>query len=81
MKHLTVDEIIDFVSFNTIHPGTLEKAAAVTTHIRGCSACMRRVRAFQLVYDACVARGKAGEFEPLAREMGRQEEMSAQLQE
>lgn len=51
MKHLTVDEIIDFVSFDRIDSETLAMAASVNSHIRNCNDCMRKVRAFQLVYD------------------------------
>lgn len=80
MKHLTVDEIIDFVSARTLDPDTLEKAAAVTTHMRVCRGCMRRVRAFQMVYDECVRRGRTGSFEKTAREMAAQAETEAQME-
>lgn len=80
MKHLTVDEIIDFVSARDLTAATLEKAAAVTTHMRACQGCMRRVRAFQLVYDACVCRGKREEFEKTAREMDPQADDAAQME-
>lgn len=80
MKHLTVDEIIDFVSVCTLDSDTLEKAAAVTTHMRSCEECMRRVRAFQLVYDACLRRGKTGEFERTAREMASQADGDVQME-
>lgn len=51
MKHLTVDEIVDFVTFERIDNKSLENAAKVNTHIRQCSECLRKVRAFQMVYD------------------------------
>ena len=51
MKHVTAEEMIDFVSFDRIDPQTLANASAVTTHIRTCSACLRRVNAFQMIYD------------------------------
>lgn len=51
MKHLTVDEIVDFVTFEKIDNKSLENAAKVNTHIRQCSGCLRKVRAFQMVYD------------------------------
>ena len=51
MKHLTVDEIVDFVTLEKIDNKSLENAAKVNTHIRQCSGCLRKVRAFQMVYD------------------------------
>ena len=79
MKHLTVDEIIDFVSISTIETAALEKAAMVTTHIRDCGMCMRRVRAFQLVYDTCIRRGTVKEFGRIVREMDTRQDLSVQL--
>jgi len=51
MKHLTVEQITEFVGMKKLDPHALELAANVTTHIRACSACMRKVRAYQLVQD------------------------------
>ena len=62
MKHLTVDEIIDHVSFTRIDQHTLENAARVTSHISTCGACLRKVRAFQTVYDELVRLGDQSAF-------------------
>lgn len=51
MKHLTVDEIIDFVSIVRIDADSLALASKVNTHIKNCSECLRKVRAFQVIYD------------------------------
>lgn len=51
MEHLTVDELTDFVSMSRIDSDTLALAARVNTHIRTCQMCLRRVRAYQMVYD------------------------------
>lgn len=51
MDHLTVDEIINFVSFDNPDAGAVANAVRVNTHIRSCAECMRKVRAYQAVYD------------------------------
>lgn len=51
MKHLTVEEMIEFVSFDTPDPRTLKLASRVNTHIRCCEECRKKVDAFQLLYD------------------------------
>ena len=51
MRHLTVDEIIGFVTLSSLDAASLRLASDVTAHIRGCAECMRKVQAYQLVYD------------------------------
>ena len=67
MRHLTTDEIVDFVSMNQINGETLKLASTVNTHIGRCEKCLRKVRAFQLVYDEFVKLGKERFFDPLIR--------------
>ena len=51
MDHLTVDEIIDFVSLTDLGEESLKLAAAVNGHMRGCRECRKLVGAFQTVHD------------------------------
>ncbi len=51
MKHLNVDDIINFVSLTELNEEALELSAAVNSHIRNCQKCLETVRAFQLIYD------------------------------
>ena len=51
MKHLTVDEFIDFVSMSRIDERSLLLASKVNTHIGECESCLRKLRAYQLVFD------------------------------
>lgn len=67
MRHLTTDKIIDFVSMNQINSETLKLASTVNTHIGKCEKCLRKVRAFQLVYDEFVKLGKANHFDSVMR--------------
>lgn len=62
MEHLTVEEMIDFVSFNKIDNEFLSLASRVNTHILRCKACREKVAAFQLVYDELVKMGRKGDF-------------------
>ena len=51
MKHVTVDEMIAFVSMDTLDEASLALASKVTTHIRSCTRCKGTLRAFQLICD------------------------------
>jgi len=74
MDHLKTEEIIDFVSFDKLNDATIKLASRVNTHICRCDECLRRVRAFQTVYDEFVRMGKLKElsresFEQAEKEM------------
>ena len=51
MKHLTVDEIMDFVSLTELNSEAIRLSAYVNGHIRQCEKCLNLVRAFQMIYD------------------------------
>ena len=51
MKHLSIDQIIDFVSLTALDHEAVKLSVTVNGHIRGCQKCLERVRAFQMVYD------------------------------
>jgi len=51
MKHLSVDEIIKFVSSNGLGDEEKINIRRVNEHIRSCSKCLEKVQAFQLIYD------------------------------
>ncbi len=53
MKHLTIDEIIDFVTSENI-TDSLALASRVNGHILRCQTCFNKVRAFQNVYDGLI---------------------------
>ncbi len=51
MKHLTVDEMLKFVSLTEFNSEAIELSAYVNGHIRECDRCLKLVGAFQLIYD------------------------------
>ena len=51
MKHLKIEEIIDFVSARRYDSRTAELASRVNTHIIVCKECFKKVNAYQTVYD------------------------------
>ena len=51
MEHLTVDEIIEFVSLTKMDSKAIELSATVNGHIRKCEKCLEQVRAFQKIHD------------------------------
>lgn len=55
MLHLTVDEIIEFVSVENLSEEAMDKIAKVNMHISKCVECREKVRAFQFVYDEFVS--------------------------
>lgn len=67
MKHVTVDEMIEFVSLDTLDAKSLALASNVTTHIRNCPHCRGTVRAFQVICDEMTALGDRQGFPAAAR--------------
>ncbi len=67
-QHLTVDEILDFVSMTEFNDESIKLAAAVNGHIRKCGKCMELVRAFQLIYDEFVSLNIEGGFKDFLSE-------------
>ncbi len=51
MKHLTVNEIIDFVSVEKLDAESLALISKVNSHILKCDKCLCKVRAFTAVYE------------------------------
>lgn len=51
MAHLTVNEIIEFVSFDKLSEKTVALSSKVNEHIRSCPNCLEKVSSFQMVYD------------------------------
>ena len=62
MSHLSVDDIIEFVSSNKADAETLQLISTVNQHIRECPKCLHVVKAFQLVHDKFVKIGDSREF-------------------
>lgn len=62
MKHLTVDEMIDFVSLTELTSESVALSASVNGHIRGCKRCLKLVRSFQMVYDEISKIGTKDDF-------------------
>lgn len=76
MKHLTIDEIIAFVSISELNKASLELASKVNTHIVKCDMCRNKVSAFQDVLDEL---GNAGNIDD-EREVNLAAELVRELQ-
>ena len=63
MNHLKTNEIIEFVSLNSLNEETLEFCAYVNGHVRECEECRELVSAFQTVYDEFRRMGSSKNFE------------------
>lgn len=68
MEHLSVDEMIRFVSLTELNAEAVKLSASVTKHIRSCHSCLRQVRAFQMIYDEFIMLCKQGDFRSYAEE-------------
>lgn len=62
MKHLTVDEILDFVSLTELNNQSIELSTTVNGHIRKCEKCRKLVRTFQMIHDEFSRCGSDGNF-------------------
>ena len=63
MKHLTVEQIVEFVSLTTINDKAVALSAAVNGHIRHCGRCFDKVCAFQAIHDEFLLLEQPGSFE------------------
>ena len=61
MKHLTVDEILNFVSLTELNNESIG-------HIRKCEKCLKLVRAFQMIYDEFSRLNVGGDFKDFITE-------------
>ncbi len=68
MKHLTVDEMIDFVSINKLDTESLSLAKRVNSHIMKCEECRTKLSAFQTLYDKMLSSEKETELENSAQD-------------
>lgn len=62
MKHLTSDEMIDFVSMNNLDEESIKLASKVNLHIGECEKCLQKLQAFQLVYDEMIKIGSGLDY-------------------
>lgn len=62
MNHLTIDEIINFVSSSELNDEVVALSTRVNGHIRECDKCLKLVNAFQTVYDEFVTMSTTDDF-------------------
>lgn len=63
MEHLSVEEIIRFVSLSSLDEEAMELSERVSRHIRDCDECRERLYSFQLIYDSFELAGSGGDFQ------------------
>ena len=63
MRHLTVEEIIDFVSIREWTEASLALIACVNGHIRNCDQCLKLVQAGRLIHEEFLRMGVGEDFE------------------
>ncbi len=68
MEHLSVDEIIDFVSLEKLNDDAVKISTTVNEHIRNCEKCLKLVRAFQMIYDEFSKLNASGDFKKYIKE-------------
>lgn len=51
MKHLSIEEIIDYVMVSKVNAETLDLLSRVNGHIRNCTECKEKVLAFETIND------------------------------
>lgn len=68
MKHLTNDEILNYVSFDTLDDENMKLASDVVLHIRQCKECLKKVNAFQNIYFQMLDSDRSEELAKLAED-------------
>ena len=68
MKHLSVEEMIDFVSFDKLNSESLEFAAKINAHIFNCDECRKKIEAFQTLDDQFEKMENKKELEDMVKE-------------
>ena len=61
--------MIDFVTIEKMDAESLALASKVTTHMRECEACMRKVRAFGVIYNELKQLGRKKEARKVLSDM------------
>lgn len=61
-EHLDFDEIVEYVSLNTLDEDALRLASRVDTHVRECDECLQLVNAVELINDEFIRLGNDREF-------------------
>lgn len=51
MEHLSVEEIIKYVTVNNVDKETLDLLSKVNGHIRNCSSCKEKVDSYESIND------------------------------
>jgi len=69
MDHLTIDEIIEFVSASKLDEDMLALMAKVNQHIRTCPKCFDVIEAFQRVNDEFAEMREKGELKKSLHEL------------
>lgn len=62
MKHLTLEEMLDFVSLKEMNREAIQLCTVVNGHIRECKKCRQAVTAFQMIFDEFTAMHRSGNF-------------------
>ena len=81
MKHLSVDEMINFVSFDKLDGEALAAASKASAHILKCGACRKKITAYQTVYDELVRIGRKNEFDATVKKKTAVSDEQKQIEE
>ncbi|MBR4863204.1 MAG: hypothetical protein IKU07_01405 [Oscillospiraceae bacterium] len=73
MKHLSAEEIISYVTMDEMNEASLGFCKNVTGHIRGCSACLGKLRKYLDIHDVYKTQNPGGDFKAFATELLQEE--------
>lgn len=68
MNHLDFDEIVEYVSLNTLDEHALRLASKVDTHVRTCDECLELVNAVMTIHEEFVRLKNSKELEGSRKE-------------
>ena len=78
MTHLTVDDIMEFVSLTELNSESLKLAATVNGHIRNCKECRELVNAYQTIHDEFLRLNSCRNFKSYMEQETQEEETTLQ---
>ena len=73
MKHLSAEDIINYVTMDEMNETSLGFCKNVNGHIRGCSACLGKLRKYLDIHDAYSVQNPGGDFRVFATELLQEE--------
>ena len=75
MKHLSAEDIVNYVTMDAMNETSLGVCKNVNGHIRGCTACLEKLRKYLNIHDVYKTENPGGDFKVFATELLQEESL------